>query len=161
MIFSAAYDALVAQITEVFPNHAELINPYKPEENDDLTMQGAWGTCTMDGIPRKGEAGCTISLQRDIQLVLCRRIDVGDLDRNSAAAAARRQAEKSLIEDFETLLIALENNVSLQNTGDPEAKITSFVYEQDAGLEFIRPDSNNFIMLRGIFSMSYDRSLTT
>ena len=159
MIFSAAYDALVAQIVSVFPEHVELINPYKPEDNDDLTMKGAWGTCTLDGTPRKGEAGCTISISRDVQLVLCRRVLKGDMNRSAVAAAARRTAEKELIEDFETLLIAIENNIALQNTGDAENKISSFIYEQDNGLEFIRPESNNFIMLRAVFSMAYDRSL--
>lgn len=147
---SDAYDALVAQLEATFPNHVELVDPYFPEDNDDLTSDAAWGVSFVDGENTEREIGCNYTFRRLFTVTLTRKIMKGDLSRNTPSATERRDTEKQIFEDLHLLIKAVETNVTLN-----VPPIAWCVYRSDAGLERLRPENRNLIMVRAIFEVEY------
>lgn len=156
-VISNAYDTLVAEVSAVFPDHVELINPYFPEENDDLTYDAAYGIAFIDGENTQREFGCNYTVRRNFTVTLTRKIFKGDLSRNTSSVQERRDAEKQLFEDLHLLIKSVENSVTL-NAGSGNS-IGWCLYRADSGLEFIKTDAFNLIMVRAIFEIEYFESL--
>ncbi len=152
--FSSAYDALVTQIETTLPNHVELINPYVPELNDNLTMDAAYGIVVGPGQNTAREVDCRMSVARDMTVVLTRKIMKGDLARNTSSKSERRSTEKELIEDLVDLVAAIEGNATLQNASNNLA-IFKCVYETDGGIEYLQANQYQFIMIKAIFVLEY------
>lgn len=151
---TTAYDALVAQLAATFPNHVELLDPYFPEDNDDLTSDGAWGVAFVDGENTQREIGCNYTMRRNFTVTLTRKIYKGDLNRNSPSVTERRDTEKQVFEDLHRLIKAVETNVTLN-----VPPIAWCVYRSDSGLERLRLENRNLIMVRAIFEIEYFESL--
>lgn len=154
---STAYDALVSQLEETFPDHTELINPYFPEENDDLTYTSAYGVSFVDGENTQREFSCNYTIRRNFSVTLTRKIFKGDLNRNSSSVEERRNTEKQLFEDLHLLIKSVETNVTL-NAGSGN-DIAWCLYRADSGLEPIRVGNFNFIMVKAIFEIEYFEKL--
>lgn len=153
---SLVYQDLIDLTIATYPTHKELINAYIPELNDDLTMEAAWGLALAPGLNSKLYASCQLSIERDFMLTLTRKIMAGGLNRSSGTISTRRAAEKALLED-QYLMI---NNAE-KNSGLPAVtKITNFTYETDGGIEFVRTEEVNLIMIKTIFKVKYEEVLT-
>jgi hypothetical protein len=152
---STAYDNLLAVIAAEFPNHVELINPYFPEINDDLTFDAAWGMALNEGNNTNRVIGCEMSMERSFLVTLTRKIYAGSLNRTSGTIAARRTTEKLLLEDQIALIKEFETNPQTSG-GNP---IIATVFESDGGLEFVRTERSDLIMLKSIFRIEYFETL--
>lgn len=152
---SKAYDDLIAEIERALPNHVELIDPYNPDQNDDLTFDSAFGVAFADGENTNRET-CRLTQRRLFTVTLTRKIFKADKARNSYSVSERRSAEKQLFEDLKTLIDGIETNVSL-NSSDEDG-VAWCLYRSDSGLEPIR--GVNLIMTRAIFEMEYFEDLT-
>lgn len=155
---SKAYDALIAQIEITLPSHIELINPYRPELNDFLTYDAAWGLGFLDGQNSNREIGCNYTIRRNFSLILTRKIFKGDLSRSVNSVTERRNSEKQLFEDLHLIVKDIENSATLNQGADSEIAWCRFI--SDSGLEFIDGDKNNLVMLRAIFEIEYFEPLT-
>lgn len=142
---STAYDAIEVAIETALPNHKELTNPYLPDENSDLLYDAAWGLAFSDGINLNANLSCKISIDRSFVVILTRKL--ANL-RNDVAN--RKTTEKLLFEDLKNVIYATEFNPSLSSDA-----ITSVNYVNDGGLEFVRTDRNDLIMIRANFSLVY------
>lgn len=151
-----AYDSLISTIEAALPNHVELINPYIPENNDDLTYEAAFGVAFGDGENTQRQT-CTLTMRRLFTITLTRKIFKADLARNSYSVEERRSAEKQLFEDLGTLVRSVESNVTLNSTGDDA--IGWCKYLTDSGLETIGQSADK-IMLRAIFEIEYFEDLS-
>ena len=152
---STAYDNLYAVVASQFPTHCELINPYFPEFNDDLTFEGAWGIALNEGLNTNRVVGCNMSMQRSFIVTLTRRIFAGTLNRTTGTIDARRTTEKQLLEDQIALIKEFETNVTTSG-GNP---IIATIFESDGGLEFISTERSDLIMLKSIFRIEYFEAL--
>ncbi len=156
--FSSAYDALVTQIETALPNHVELINPYVPELNDNLTMDAAYGIVVGPGTSTDREMDCRFSVARDLTVILTRKVMKGDLARNTSSKSERRSTEKELVEDLVSLVKAISGNATLQNASNNLA-ILKCVYETDGGMEYLAAGQYQFIMIKAIFVLEYVESI--
>lgn len=152
---SQAYDDITAVIKTVLPDHYELINPYQVDLNDDLTFVKAWGMGFGPGVNANRQLGCDMSFDREMKLVITRKIFAGQLQRNTSAVTVRRDTEKALFEDFYLLLHEFETNPTITDS----QVIGKFVYQNDAGLEFISTGKTDIIMLNMTFILSYEETL--
>lgn len=152
---STAYDNILIVIETNFPNHIELINPYFPELNDDLTYDAAWGMALSDGLNTNRVVGCEMSMQRSFIVTLTRKIFAGSLNRTSGTVSERRATEKQLLEDQIILIKDFERN-PLTSDANP---IIGCIFEADGGLEFIKTERSDLIMLKSIFRIEYFETL--
>jgi len=156
---SQAYDAIETVVTTALPSAsgwAQLINPYVPEANDDLTYEKAWGIAFGPGQNTNRQVGCDVSIQRSFTVTLCRKTYAGTLNRAPEQLSARKTAEKALFEDLKIIINDLEKSPTT-NSSNPIIK-TSYV--TDSGLEFVRGDSQNLLMIRAEFQTEYFEVLT-
>lgn len=154
--FSSAYDALMSLVQTTLPNHKELINPYTPEINDELTYDAAWGLAIAEAQNTNRVVGCEMSIERSVMVTVSRKIMAGTLNRNAETIAARRTTEKNLFEDLELVIEAFEKSPTVNNSNP----IVKTVYEGDSGLEFVRTERHDLIMVRAVFKMEYFKALT-
>lgn len=152
---SQAYDAILSLVETTFPDHEELINAYAPELNDDLTFDAAFGVSVAEGENTNRVVGCDISQERRWLITLCRKIMAGTLNRSTVTKTVRRTAEKNLLEDLDLLVAELEKSPTINNS----APIVKTVYESDSGLEFIRTERQDLIMIRAVFRTEYFRNI--
>ncbi len=152
---STAYDNLLTVIAAQYPNHMELINPYFPELNDDLTYDAAWGMALSEGTNTNRVVGCQMSMKRAFLVTLTRKIFAGSLNRTSGTISERRQTEKQLLEDQILLIKNFETN-PLTSDSNP---IIGTIFQTDGGLEFIRTERSDLIMLKSIFEIEYFETL--
>lgn len=152
---SEAYDDFIGLMAATLPNHSELINPYAPEMNDDLTYEAAWGLAVAEGENTNRVVGCEVSIERRWLVTLSRKIKAGTLNRNATTVSARRTAEKNLFEDLDLVIGAFEKHPTV-NSSTP---IVKTVYESDSGLEFVRTERHDLIMVRAVFRTEYFKAL--
>jgi hypothetical protein len=157
---SSAYDAVSGQLATTFPNHVELIDPYNPDRNDELTFDAAYGFALNDGLNTERQMSCEYTVRRLLTVTLTRKIFKGEVARNSYSVAERHSTEKQLFEDLHTLIKSVETNVTL-NQGSGDRPIAWCKYQSDGGLEFVRGGQHNLIMVRAIFELEYFESLDT
>lgn len=148
---STAYDDILSVIEGILPNHQQLINPYLPDLNDDLTFEKAWGFAFAEGVNTNLQLACRLSIDRTFRFTLTRKIFAGQLQRGVDAVTVRRNAEKQLFEDHYLVIKELEQNPTITDS----QVITKLVYQGDAGLEFVRTEMTNLIILNSTFVLTY------
>lgn len=148
---SSAYDNLLTVVQAALPSHKELINPYVPEMNDELTYESAWGVAFQEGLNTNRVVGCEISIRRTMLVTICRKIFAGTLNRTSDSITRRRTAEKALFEDLYQVINDLEHSPTTNNSNP----IIKTVYQADSGLEFVRTERHDLIMVRASFELEY------
>ena len=148
---STAYDDISTVIGGLLPNHNQLINPYVPDLNDDLTYEKAWGLAFAEGLNTNLQLGCRLSVERTLRLILTRKIFAGQLQRGSDAVVIRRDAEKQLFEDQYLVIKELETNPTITDS----QVITKLVWQGDAGLEFVRTERTDIIILTNQLVLTY------
>ena len=152
---SQAYDDIISVIESVLPNHKALINPYRPELNDDLTFEKGWGLTFGSGINTNLQLGCRLSIDRTFGLVLTRKVFAGQLQRSINAVTVSRDTEKSLLEDHCLVLKEFETNPTITDS----QVITKLVYQGDAGLEFVRTERTDLLILTSQLTLTYFEEL--
>lgn len=152
---SDALDEIRAVVIATLPNHVEMINPYVPELNDDLTMESSWGIRAADGLNTNLQLACRMSIDRSVSIHLTRKIFSGQLMRGAEAVVIRRDAEKNLLEDQYLVVKALEQSPTITDSG----VITKFVFQSDSGPQFVRTERSDMLILTSVFTLSYFENL--
>lgn len=152
---STAYDEIRDLLIATLPNHKEIINPYLPELNDDITTEKSFGLAFGEGLNTELQLACRMSIDRSMRVILTRKIFGGNLMRSTDGSKVRRDAEKNLFEDQYLIIKALEESPTITDSG----AITKCVYQSDNGLEFVRIDRIDLIMLTSTFTLTYFEEL--
>lgn len=149
---TAGYDGLVAMLNTLFPSASgwqRLPNPYKPEANNERFLSQAWGIAIGSGLNTNRMVGGNFSVDRGFVITLSRKYEALESD-----FSAKALVELALFEDQYKLINALENDVTVDGT-------TMYArYAGDGGIEFVRGDKNNFLMLRTQAQLEYIERLT-
>ena len=152
---STAKADIIAVISGVLPTHYQLINPYQPELNDDLTFEKAWGLAYAEGENTELQLACRMSVRRSLNLVLTRKMFSGQLMRSVDAVAVRSDAEDALFEDQYAVLKELETNPTITDS----QVITSLVWNNDTGLQFVRTERTDLLILTTTLVLNYFEEL--
>lgn len=153
---SLILDDLYSLVATLLPDHVELINPYLPEDSDNLNMVKGFGITVLEGDNTHREAGCSLSYERNLELTLTRKVFSADI-RNTAAMNTRRTEEKNIFEDQLILAKALESDTYLKNSG--YENLSKIYLQSDSGLNYMRVNQSGIIILRSIIQIEYFEKL--
>lgn len=146
---SEIYDALDTAISTALPDHAEIINPYDPESDSNLSLDQAYSFSIVDGTNLLGNENSGVEqIQRNFEVILTRRKFATKAD-----ISARKSTEKNVLEDVQKVISAVKESRALQQSGIAlEAR-----YESDPGMEFLRVDRNrnDIFAIRLIIGVQY------
>lgn len=151
---TTALDRLFTITGGLFPNHKELVNPYFPEINDEISFEACYGIAVADGFRTDRVIGCQHSVERNFVIILTRKI-VGSNLRTADALLDRRTKEKLIFEDQELLINEVEKHPDLNSN----MVIAKTLWESDGGLEFYSTEKTNLILIRSVFSLEYFNDL--
>jgi len=152
---STAYDEIRDLLIATLPNHKELINPYVVELNDEITLTKAFGLAFGEGLNTELQLACRLSISRNMRIILTKKIFAGNLMRSADGSKVRRDTEKELFEDQYLVIKALEESPTITDSG----VITDCKFTSDNGLEFVRIDKIDHIMLTSTFELKYFENL--
>ena len=151
-IISNGVDALVARMQTLFPAASgwqQIPNPYKPEENPDIYLRQGWGLAFGPAENTNRQVNCKFSVARNVTVILCRQTDALEND-----AALKVAADKLLFEDQAVLINDLEQDIAVNGT-------TMYTrWETDGGIEYVKGQTDRFLMLRTEFRMEYLENFT-
>lgn len=146
---STIYDLLETTVTTALPNHMELINPYFPETDSELTYNASFGLAIAEGSNLLLNDGSGLeSRQRNFILSLTRRIFATKGD-----VSSRKTTEKNLMEDYTLVADAIAESRELQSS----SLVSRVFYNSDSGIEFLRADNNrvDILIFRVVISVEY------
>lgn len=146
-IISNAYDALLTRLDTLYPSLSgwnRLPNPYKPEENTELFLRQGYGVAMGPGQNTNRQVNCKFSVSRDMVVILTRKYDALEND-----AVGKAVTEKQLFEDQYALINDLEQDISING----QTMYTRYI--SDGGIEYVRGDTDRFLILRTVFSLEY------
>lgn len=149
---STAYDTIRTTIAGILPDHVELSNPYFIDRDADLNFTKAWALGFGDGNNSNRQISCHLTIQRDFIFVVTRKI----FKTSHRAIDIRIDVEKALFEDQFLVIKELEKNPAINASSSGIAKIE---FVQDGGLEFVRSDRTDLIMIQTIMSLEYFEDL--
>lgn len=146
---SSIYDLLETVVTTALPNHQELINPYYPETDSELSYNGAYGIEISDGSNLlSNEQSGIEQRQRNFVLILTRRIFAmkGDV-------SSRKTAEKQLIEDMTTVCDAIAESSEFQSS----KLVSRAYYSSDSGIQFLLSENKrvDILICRIVITVEY------
>ena len=152
---STLIDSMRSIIDTALPDHLEVINPYFPEESDDLTLKKCWGLALRSGVNSNREQNCRYSMVQNIELLIARTAFSGHI-RTATAIQERIDVEKLLMEDRHLVVSNFENSPQI-NSND----IARCEFLNDGGIEFVRIDESDILMIKMNFEVEYFESLTS
>lgn len=131
--FSTIYDNLVTKCQETIGDeYKRLPNPYAPADNNGLFLKRAWGILIGPGNISEIDVSCRKSgYTRILSIVLARQMSA-----LPHATEKRADIEIDLVDDFQSLRNALEQDVTLSNS------CVKIEYSADSGIEFFNPREN-------------------
>lgn len=149
---TTVFDFLKSEIVTALPQHSELANSYFPETEAELKYAKAFGI----GI---GEA--SISDVENFIVVFKRQFIISIVrkcftyNRNSVT---RQTTEKDLIEDELLVIKQVFSNTKQNSWKLPYIKALSFI--RDAGIDFVRVDREDILILRFVVEIDYHEQRT-
>ena len=146
-----AYNATIVRLETLFPSASgwvRLPNPYKPEENPDLYLKQGWGF-VFGPASNTQRTVCQITVERSVTIVLARKVDSLEND-----AVSKQATELQLLEDQFLLIQDLEQDSTINGT----TMYTRWV--EDGGLEYIRSETDKFLMVRTTVAIEYIENYT-
>ena len=147
---STAYDAIRTMIGTTLSTHTELSNPYFVDKDSDLNFTTAWTLGFGAGTNTKRNLNCKLSVQQDLVFVVTRKI----FKTTHRTIDVRIETEKSLFEDWTLVISEIESNPTLGSSS-----ISKLEWVQHNGIEFIRSDRTDLIMIQTIISLDYFENL--
>lgn len=141
-------DTLDTFITDNLATHKEMSNPYFPETEADITYAKAYGLAAAEGLNLE-------KLDPDSDLETKSRIFIISLTRRvfgpKRSPSLLRTETKNVFEDQRILTTQL---VADETLGKP-ALIVSAKYLSDGGLEFVRANRQDILIVRTLISVEY------
>lgn len=141
---SDAHTALVGLMGTLFPLHNRLSNAYKIEENNDLFLRKGWAIGIFSGNNTERKVGCKFSINRIISITFTRKYEALEND-----PSGKSDYELELMEDQYLLVNELEQNPTLDNT------VPIIKYIDDSGIQYIRTETDRYLMLQMTVSIEY------
>ncbi len=149
---TSGIDAVVARLNALFPENSgwvRLPNPYKPEENPDTYLRQSWGAAFGPAENSNRVVNCKFSVARSVTIILARQFDALEND-----AEAKATCDKQLFEDQRTLINDFEQDIAVNGT-------TMYTrWETDGGIEYVKGQTDRFLMLRTEFRLEYLETFT-
>jgi hypothetical protein len=148
---SDIFDALNNNLQAEFPSstYYYLVNPYIPEENDELKLKRGLGFFIGGANNNQRTLSCFISISRTITVTQTIKQLGTHLDSN-----LKDTATKTLLEDQHKLIKLFEAMPQESSNG-----IDKFIFLSDNGIEFVFGNGDetteNFLMLRSQFELEY------
>ena len=148
---SQIFDALSNNIQTEFPSNTYmyLINPYIPEENDELRLKRGIGFFLGSSTNNQRALSCFISISRTVTVTQTIKQLGTNLD-----SSIKDVATKTLLEDQHKLIKLFEAMPQETLNG-----IDKCVFLSDNGIEFVfgngDEESENYLMLRSQFDIEY------
>lgn len=140
------YDDLIDRMIALYPERSRLPNPYKPEENSELLVKKGWGLCLDAGVNTNRQVNCSLTIERNIRVVLTQKSYAREMDTQAKASAEKElmEAQFLVIQDFER-----------NPTTTPDLYVAKFVYLSDSGIQFVFTEKDNFLLLDTTFTLEY------
>ena len=141
---STVYAALVALLTETFPDARRLENVESLEDNPASQLKYGWGLSIGPGNNTNRNICPNYSQARKFTVILSREFLAKDGD-----VARRDQAKIALLEDAHLLFAAAVDSLTL------DGAVLGMVYETDGGPQEIQLDDKPFLFLEATFNVEY------
>lgn len=146
---SDAYDLMILRLQTLFPDHRQIPNPYKLDENSELLLRQGYGLSISVGENTNRQVGCQMSIRRDMIVSLTRVVRANEFD-----VSAKDSAIKQLFEDQYLLIKDVETYPGL-NSND----IVSAKYTTDNGIQFVFGEKDNYMALETTIAVEYFENL--
>ena len=146
---STVYDAHIARLVALLPNHKRLSDPYGLIKNTDSAKRKGYGLRIGAGENTGTSLSCDIILRREFTIVLTRVVTGRETDSDKKAIA-----EKTIMEDLFLVLNDFESEPTL---GSSAVIDSSFV--SDGGVEFIETERDDYLLVLATFSVRYREDL--
>jgi len=146
-----AYEAIVARMQALFPNHFRLTNPYDVENNDVKRLNRGWGVQIGPSQDPNDQIDCEYSIIREINIVLTRRFYAKEHD-----VDLKDDGIQALLEDAKLIFDEAHNNPTL---GVPDT-VANFQTVSDNGIETVFSNKECFLKLQINCTLRYFESYT-
>lgn len=138
------YAGVETILATIFPSHKKLVNPYKPEENDTLSLKRGYGFIFG---PKTREDLSTGRYEKfRVEVTVINTVVHRGTDRDTPI---RETAEKLLLDDQYLLIDYFRLNTA------PIQKAWEIRWENDNGIEPVFPEKENYVMIRSVLSIIY------
>jgi hypothetical protein len=141
---SNVYDGLITLIGTALPAYTKIPNPYEPSNNASLLLTKGFGLGFSTASNTKRQICRIDSTSRNFVVVLINRVTATDHD-----TTAHATLEKSLLEDLETIKLALANDITL---GGKAAKAE---WQDDSGIEYLENDRAQYLSVQSTIGVEY------
>lgn len=146
---STMFDNLKTRVVAVLgAEFADLPDAYDIEENPALLLKKGFAIGFGPGLNTKRTQSRLMSISRQMVITVTRALDATELDSSGKQATA-----KQLLEDLKLVMADLETNQTLNNG------LTIAGFENDGGIESVKAEGENFLMIQGTFSVEYFENL--
>lgn len=150
---SDIFDNLTTLVTDVLPDHRELINPYFPEIDSELTYEKAFGVAFAEGVNLLGNENSGVEQRQQTFIVTLTRRKFA----LKADIATRKATERALLEDTTLVLDSLATVDGTSLAGSAQRAL----YSSHGGIEFLRVDQsrNDILLIRIIITVDYEQEV--
>lgn len=131
---SDVHAALIAKIETLLPGHVRLSNPYKPEENPNITLNKGVGLKIGSGVNTDNAQGCQTFIRREFTIVITRKYFALETDGQSKATT-----EKDILEDAILIQKEIESDQTVGGTS------CSAHFQSDSGIEYVMGDTDKYL----------------
>jgi len=156
--FSEIYDVVESIVTTTLTSHIEIKNPYKLEQNAELSFNAAYGIAISSGddVSENLRSG-QVQRQREFIIHLTRRKFATSGDR-----ATMKSTEKALVEDWTLLADAITANPSLLNATTDNTGIQDTTFGSDPGIEFVSLEKSRdgILVISTVLTVKYEASVS-
>lgn len=145
---SDVYNAFVNRMVAIFPNHHRLTNSFDLTQNNEQFLAQGWGMLFGPAENTARSVSKILSVRRSVTVHLTRRVVARELDPTGKA-----DADKALLEDFQILIDAIEENFTLE-TGK-----YIILYVDDSGITPVHTEKERYIAISANITAEYQRLL--
>jgi hypothetical protein len=146
-LVSTILDSFKGRVADLLPNHIELPNPYQVDSNPENFLDLGWAVAVGSGENSARQTGCSVSIQRTIQVTITRKFIATDIEK-----VKKFDAVKALLEDAWLVIEDFEYNNEVNG-----ASRTS--YNSDSGIVTVFDNRSDFIKIDLTFSCEYFENL--
>lgn len=146
-----AFDALVARIVAVYPDHVRLPDGEQIEENTEQQLKKGVGMWPEAAENSERMVSCQGSLRRDYKVTLTRVVRANEFN-----LTPKEDAMKTLLEDQFKIIKDIEKDPHLADSGN----IAQARFLSDGGVVRVFDDKDTFWKIETVVSVEYFYDLT-
>lgn len=146
---TGVYDAFVARVKALLPNHLQLSDPYNFLKNTASEYRQGFGVRVGPGENTGEILSCNLILRQNFDLVITRLVTARETERDNKAVI-----EKSLLEDLFLIINDTESEPTLASSSVLGADFVSH-----SGIEFVKGDRDDILSIIASFRIRYRENL--